>query len=153
MAVPGGRLSLPGVSLQLLTDAVGYSAQTSHQVGVYVNAALGAAWVDLTSVDFLSMGAAGALGPVACDANVDFVEITVWNDSANVVYFIFRPHFVAVGPIPEVPTITAFPVPAGGVATRMCSLVDSGDAVFTISLIASGAGSAVRVLADFAARN
>jgi hypothetical protein len=73
--VPANTLALAAITAAQLSDALGagaYKAPAAHQTGIYVNAALAAVWVDLTSVDFLSMGAAGALGPVPCDANVDF---------------------------------------------------------------------------------
>jgi hypothetical protein len=159
MAVAGARLSLPGVSLQTLADALnvsGYLAADGHQCGIYTNAALGAAWVDLAAPDFLNLADADPLlGPQPCGpANLDFTELVVWNDSVNIVYFVLRVHYVSPPPasVPEDPTLTAFPVPAGGVVTISSSLVNSGASVDTIALIASGAGSAVRVFARFADR-
>jgi hypothetical protein len=158
MAVAGARLSLPGVSLQTLADALGasgYLGADGYQCGIYTNAALGAAWVDLTAPDFTNMGDAGAAGPEPCGpANLDFTDLTIWNDSVNIVYFVLRVHFVGPAPgfVPEDPTLTAFPVPAGGVVTISTSLVNSGATVDTIAIIASGAGSAVRIFARFADR-
>lgn len=140
--------------LLAVLGAGGYLAQTAHQCGIYVNAALGAAWVDLASPDFDSMGAAGVGGPVACDANLDFTEVSIRNYSANTVFLVFRPHYVGPAPgfVPEDPALTAWPIAPGETLTKACSLVDAGAVVGTISIIASGAGSSVWVGANFASR-
>ncbi len=127
-----------------------YRARTASQIGVYSNAALGAAWVQLTAASFTNLGALTPAGAVkACTAGLDFVEVTVWNESANTIYFVLRPN--AVG---EVASTSAHPVPAGsgGVVIKECSLINDGSGVMTISISASGAGSAVRVCANFAER-
>lgn len=136
---------------------LGYRGQSAYQTGLYTNAALGPNWVSLTSVDFVSMGEADPVtGPQACEANLDFAEVSIWNDSAVTVYFILRPPFIAPGPLPEDPAFTGFPVTPGGVVTKEISLIDGGGggggAVYTISIIAGAAASAVRVNANFAQR-
>jgi hypothetical protein len=104
-------------------------------------------WVQLTAADFSNLGALTGGAVTACTAGQDFTELTIWNDSVNVVYFVLRSN--AVG---EVPATSAFPVPAGGVVVKECSLINSGAGVTTVSIIASGAGSAMRLAANFATR-
>jgi hypothetical protein len=124
-----------------------YRVKVANQCGVYANAALGAVWVQLTAVDFSNLGALTGGAVAACTAGQDFTELTIWNDSVNTVYFVLRAN--AVG---EVPATSAFPVPAGGVVIKECSLINAGAGVTTVSIIASGAGSSMRLAANFATR-
>jgi len=154
--MPMNVTHLTAEELALRMGALSHLTSDGYQVGVYTNAALGAAWVDLAPPDFTSMGDADPLlGPQPCGpANLDFTELTVWNDSVNVVYFILRVHYVSPPPglVPEDPTLTAFPVPAGGTVSIATSLVNSGAPVGSVAIIASAPASAVRVFARFADR-
>lgn len=144
-------LPLMVVSAGAMVDQLGNASPTCYQTGIYTNAVLGTTWEDLVSTDFSNLGTASGSGPVACAAGLDFAEIAIWNSSSNTVYFILRTHYVGPGPAftPEDPTLYAFPVLPGGVVVKEVSMVDSGLAVHAISVIASAAGSSVRINANF----
>ncbi len=119
-------------------NAASFGAADAYEAGVYANAALGAAWVDLTSPGFNSLGVLGG----ACDANLSFTSLLFFNDSLNECYLLLRPNLADL-------VTVAIPLPPGSVTPVPCSRVDKGAQVGTISIRAAGAGSAVRIVAYF----
>lgn len=132
-----------------------HKAQTANQAGVYYDAAVGVTWDDLTAADFLSLGTPDALlGPVACTAGQDFVEVNVSNEGPTVLYLVFRAHYVSPPPglVPEDPLVTAIRIPAGATRALQSSMVDGGAAVTSISIRSSAPGGVANIVAYFATR-
>ena len=118
------------------------SLPSSYENGVYTKADLTTTWVDLVSADFKSLGTYGA-----CDASMNFTEITAINNSAaaQVLYLITRAHNAAPEDISR-----AIPIPAGGQVVFPCGMSNKGGPINTVAIIGSAAATSIVLIARFA---